>query len=170
MPVAPCPATCPPPTLGIVQFDNTEFIGLYPEFTGISSGLNQQAFNIATLFLNNTCGSFVQDANQRMALLYILTAHIDFLNNGTNDGAGNVNPAPGIVGRIDSATEGSVSVSASYSSEVSQSEAFYIQTKYGAQYWEATAWTRTALAVPAPAFGPNGPGFPWLGDGFWGDF
>lgn len=162
--------TCAPITRGVVEFDNAEFIAAWPVFTGISSALNQQAFNIATLFLNNTCGSFVRDANQRMALLYMLTAHITFLNNGSNDGAGNVTPAPGVVGRIDSATEGSVSVSVSYSSEVSQSEAFYIQTKWGAQYWEATAWTRTALAIPAPSFGPNGPGFPWLGDGFWGDF
>lgn len=162
--------TCTPITRGVVDFDNTEFTTAWPEFTGISPALNQQAFNIATLFLNNTCGSSIQDANQRMSLLYMLTAHIDFLNNGSNDGAGNVTPAPGIVGRIDSATEGSVSVAASYSSEVSQSQAFYIQTKWGAQYWEATAWTRTALAIPAPTSGKNGPGYPWLGDGFWGDF
>lgn len=160
---------CTPITRGTVVFSDAEFIAQYPEFTGIPSGVAQNQFNVATLFLNNTCGSFIQDANQRMALLYMLTAHLTFLNAGSNDGAGNVTPAPGIVGRIDSATEGSVSVSASYSSEVSQSQAFYIQTKYGAQYWEATAWTRTALAIPAPQCGPNGPGFPWLGDGFWGD-
>lgn len=170
MPVNPCPSTCPTPTLGIVAFSFSEFTTQYPEFAGINPTAAQNQFNIATLFLNNTCGSFVRDATVRMTLLYMLTAHICVLNVGTNDGNGNVTPPQGIVGRIDSATEGSVSVSASYSSEVSQSEAFYIQTKYGAQYWEATAWTRTALAIPAPSFGPNGPGFPWLGDGFWGDF
>lgn len=161
MPVIPCPNPIPQPVHGVVQFDNTEFTGQWPEFTGISSSRNQNAFNLATLLLNNSCGSIVCDANQRMTLLYMLTAHVGFLVNGTNDGAGNVNPPPGIVGRIASATEGSVSVAAEYSSEVGQSEAFYIQTKYGAMFWDATSYLRTMFYTPAPNHGPNGPGFPW---------
>lgn len=161
MPVVPCPSPCPPIARGVVQFSAPEFVALWPEFTGLTNGVMANAFTLATLLLNNSCASRVQDANVRLSLLYLLTAHVCYLNNGTNDGAGNVNTPPGVVGRIASATEGSVSVAAEYSSEVSQSEAFFIQTKYGAQFWQMTAQYRTMHYVGAPAFGPNGPGFPW---------
>ncbi len=161
MPVIPCPTPAPQPVHGIVQFDNAEFIAAWPEFTGISSARNQVAFNFATLLLNNSCGSLVCDANVRMSLLYILTAHIGFLINGTNDGAGNVNPPYQVVGRLASATEGSVTAAVEYSSEVSESEAFYIQSKYGAMFWQMTAQYRTMHYIGPPSFGPNGPGFPF---------
>lgn len=161
MPVVPCPTPCPPIVYGIVQFDFAEFATVWPEFAGIHNAQGQNAFNLATLLLNNSCGSLVQDANLRLSLLYMLTAHVAFLVYGTNDGAGIINPPPGIVGRIASATEGSVTVAAEYSSEVGQSMAFYIQSKYGAMFWEATSVYRTARYIPPPASGPNGPGFPF---------
>lgn len=160
MPVIPCPAA-PQPVCGIVVFDNAEFIAAWPEFTGISSGANHNAFNLAMLLLNNSCGSLVSDANVRMTLLYMLTAHVGFLVNGTNDGAGRITPPYQAVGRLASATEGSVSAATEYSSEVGQSEAFYIQSKYGAMFWQMTAQYRTMYYVGAPNFGPNGPGFPF---------
>lgn len=166
MPVTPCPVPCPPVVKGIVQFSAPEFVALWPEFTGLTNGSMQNAFNIAQLLLNNSCGSIVQDANIRLSLLYMLTAHICFLNDGTNDGAGNVSPAQGIVGRIDSASQGSVSVTAAYASTIGQSMAFFIQTKYGAQFWQATVAIRSALYIPPPSFGPNGPGYPWPGAAF----
>lgn len=166
MPVVPCPSPCPPITRGIVQFDDAEFIASYPEFTGIAAPAAQTQFNGATLLLDNSCASRVQDANKRMQLLYMLTAHLCTLNTGTDDGAGNVSPPQGIVGRIDSATEGSVTVSAQYASLVGQSLAFFAQTKYGALFWQATASYRTMHYVGPPLTGPNGPGFPFQ----WGDF
>lgn len=161
MPVIPCPTPPVQPVCGIVQFDNSEFIASWPEFTGIPSPRNQVAFNFATLLLNNSCASIISDANQRMPLLYILTAHVGFLINGTNDGAGNVNPPYQVVGRLASATEGSVTAATEYSSEVSESEAFFIQSKYGALYWQMTAFVRTMHYIGPPSFGPNGPGFPF---------
>lgn len=169
MPVVPCPSPCPPITRGIVQFDDAEFIAIYPEFTGIDSAAAQTQFNGATLLLNNSCASRVQDANKRMQLLYMLTAHLCVLNTGTDDGAGDATPPQGIVGRIDSAGEGSVDVTAEYASEVSQSLAFFSQTKYGAFFWQATKAYRTMHYIGAPECGPNGPGFPfgfgWFGGG-----
>lgn len=144
-----------------MQFNAPEFVALYPEFAGLTNAAMQTAFNDAQLLLDNTCGSLVQDANQRLILLYTVTAHCCFLENGTNDGAGNVVPAPGIVGRIDNAAEGSVSVAASYNSDVTISEAYFIQTKYGAKFWQQTASYRTMHYVGAPTHGPNGPGFPY---------
>jgi hypothetical protein len=150
-----------------VEFSPTEFVAIYPEFTGLTNGQMGNAFTFATLLLDNSCSSRVRDANQRLQLLYLLTAHVAFLTYGTNDGAGNVNTPPGIVGRIASATEGSVTAQAEYSSQVSQSEAFYIQTKYGAMFWQMTAQYRTMHYVGPPSFGPNGPGFPF---GYFGGF
>lgn len=164
MPVIPCPSPCPPPTLGVVQFSATEFNALYPEFSGLSSTVQQNSFNDATFDLNNTCGSIVIDAVQRMALLYTLTAHHLLLDRGTNDGNGNVTPPQGIVGRIANAAEGSVSVASEYNDEVTQSEAYFIQTKYGAKFWQQTAQYRTMHYVGAPRFGPNAPGFPFQDD------
>lgn len=161
MPVVACPQPCPPITTGIVQFSSAEFVALYPEFTGIAAGVQQTAFNDATLLLDNSCGSSIQDANRRMALLYTLTAHCLFLENGSNDGAGNVVPPPGVVGRINAAAEGSVSVSAEYNADGGPSMAYYVQTKYGAKYWEQTTPYRSMQYVGAPSCGPNGPGFPW---------
>lgn len=157
MPIVSCPSPCPPVVLGVVQFSSAEFVAIYPEFTGIATPVQASAFADATLLLNNSCGSLVQDANQRMALLYTLTAHCLFLQAGTNDGAGNVLPPPGIVGRIDNAGQGSVSVGASYNNEVTMSQAYFIQTKYGAKFWQQTAQFRTMFYVGAPCSGPNGP-------------
>ena len=167
MPVVPCPSPCPPITRGIVQFNAPEFVALWPEFAGLSNPNMQTAFNDAQLLLDNTCGSAVQDANKRLILLYALTAHVCCIDFGTNDDAGNVTPPQGIVGRVANASEGSVSVAAEYSTEVTQSEAYFIQTKYGAKFWQQTAAYRTAHYVGPPAYGPNGPGFPFgVGGGF----
>ena len=161
MPVIPCPSPAPTPTPGVVQFSDTEFVEIYPEFTGISSGAVTNNFTGAQYMLNNSCSSRVYDANERLYLLYLLTAHLTFLQNGTNDGAGNVTPPPGIVGRIASATEGAVSVAAEFNVPDSTNNAYLSQTKYGAQFLQATAKYRTMLYVPAPG-GVCGPGVaPW---------
>ena len=157
MPVSPC--TNVPPVHGVVTFDPAAFIVDYPEFAGIDSGTLGRNFTRATLQLNNSCGSLVCDANQRELLLELLVAHITFLNQGTNDGAGNVNPPQGVVGRVASATEGSVSVAAEYDAPANANQAYYIQTKYGAEFWTDTARFRTMRYVLPQCNGPIGPIF-----------
>jgi len=99
----------------------------------------------------------VFNAVLRESLLNLLTAHVAKLNYGTNDGAGNVSPPQGIVGRINGATEGQVTVSAEM--VATANNAFYLQTQYGAIFWTATARFRTAIYVsPLPT-----------GDGQWGE-
>lgn len=153
MPVNPCAPV--PFAIGVVAFDFTEFTGLYPEFAGLTSQLASNAFNFATIQLDNSCNSRVINANIRLSLLYMLTAHILFLTSGSNDGANNITPPPGVVGHIDSASEGSVSVAASLSSVVGQSQAYYSQTRYGMQYWQSTAPFRTSLYLAPPCIPPN---------------
>lgn len=160
MAIVPCSNT--PPQLGIVQFDPAEFVAAWPEFAGLSNVQMQNAFNLATLYLANTCQGRVFNAQLRQTLLYLLTAHIAFLNSGTNDGAGTVTPPPGVVGRINAASEGTVSVNAEM--VATASSAFYLQTKYGAQYWDATARFRTAVYV-SPVITSDGPWGEGFGDG-----
>jgi hypothetical protein len=123
-------------TLGVVTFDYALWSLRYPEFAVVSSLVAGEYFTEATLYLDNTACSVVQDASaggQRALLLNMLTAHIASLN-----GFGS---SP-LVGRISQATEGSVSVSAEYG-PASGTSAWFLQTKYGAAYWQATAQFRT---------------------------
>lgn len=247
MPVVPCATV--QPVFGIVDYSAAEFLASYPEFTGINNASPASLANDfvgATFLLNNTCCSRVQDANQRLFLLYLLTAHIATIFQGVNDGgvgspaftgsgsiagtvltvtaanqgalavgqslydgpAGtiipgtvitalgtgtggigtytinasqtvtseafiapgvpNVSPPLGIVGRINQAAEGDVSVSSEWQAPPNASQAYFVQTKYGAQYWTMTAKYRTAQFLPAPphaynplagyGIGPWGPG------------
>lgn len=144
---------------GVVTFDPAAFQVDYPEFAGIDDGVLGRNFTRATLQLNNSCGSLVQDANQRELLLELLVAHITYINQGTNDGAGNVNPPTGVVGRINAATEGSVSLASEYSAPPNDMQAYYLQSKYGAEYWNDTARFRTMRYVGPQNNGPIGPIF-----------
>ena len=167
MPVTPCvPVT---PTFGIVEFSAPEFLASYPEFTGINQAMPtalENDFTGATMLLNNSCCSRVQDANQRLFLLYLLTAHTAAIAQGTNDGNGNMTPPLGVVGRISDASEGDVSVSAQWEAPPNPSAAYFLQTKYGAQFWQMTAKYRRAIFLPAPpgAYAPLGS----YGIGPWG--
>lgn len=250
MPVTPCVSVTP--TFGIVEFSAPEFLASYPEFTGINNASPSALpndFTGATMLLNNSCCSRVQDANQRLFLLYLLTAHIAAIAQGTNDagigapvfagtaaisgdtltvsavtsgalavgsalydgpsiggsfvtpgtvitalgsGAGgigtytlnvtygspvsaetmivpgvpNVTTPLGVVGRISDASEGDVSVSAQWEAPPNPSAAYFLQTKYGAQFWQMTAKYRRAIFLPAPpgAYAPLGS----YGIGPWG--
>lgn len=255
MPVTPCAPVAP--VCGVVTYDATEFLTSYPEFTGIyltSPQMLASDFVGATMLLNNSCGSRVRDANQRMYLLYLLTAHIATIFQGVNDagvsapafagtaaiagsvlavasvsagalavgsslydgpgiggnlivpgsvivsslgtgtggigsynltqtlgtvaledmivlGVPNVQAPLGIVGRVNNASQGDVSVASEYQAPPNASMAWFIQTKYGAQYWAMTAKYRTFIGLPAspdnysPLGGLTGPwgGGPWNG-------
>jgi hypothetical protein len=90
----------------------------------------------------------------------MIVAHLTLLLQGSNDGAGNIQPPVGIVGRIASAAEGAVNVASEFDAPPNANQAFFIQTKYGALYWTATA--RYRMFVYVPAVEVNGP-FGWGG-------
>lgn len=138
----------------IVTFDYAQWKAIYPEFDQtVNAGQAQQYFQLATTVHRNDGGGSVNNADQQLALLNMLTAHIAALMAPSTAGG----QASGLVGRISSATEGSVSVQAAYSNNVSQQMAWFIQTKYGAMYWTATAPFRTMCYVPNKNRGVVGP-------------
>lgn len=128
--------------MGAVVFVPGNFRAVYPAFATLADAVLNDCFARATLILDNTEASPVQDVAQRGVLLNLLVAHIAALSHGNAGG-------PAMVGRISSATQGSVSVSADYGT-VSQSQAWFAQTQYGAQYWQMTAQYRTLQWVGGP--------------------
>lgn len=165
MSIAPC-SVAAAPVHGVVVFDPATFKAAFPQFATVTDGALQMDFTFATLLLNNTCQSIVCDAATREQLLNLLVCHVAALLQGENGNA----PA-GIVGRVDSASEGSISVSAEYASQIGQSMAYYIQTQYGAMFWQMTAAYRAFRPYAAPQECCSGPGFPGLlGYGFDGQW
>lgn len=134
-----------PPTVtpGSVVFNYEEFIAAYPSFSSLSQTILTGNFNLACQLLDNTAASVVVDAPTRQYYLYLLTAHISALLNGVNG-----QPPSGIVGRISSATQGSVSVQAEWAASMGNAEAYFVQTQWGATFWQATVSYRTAHYVP----------------------
>lgn len=128
--------------MAVVVFDSTAFLDRYPEFSTVADGTLTAYFYEATLYLNNSESSLVTDVTQRSVLLNMIVAHLAALNSGVNGQA----PSQ-LVGRITQASEGSVSVSADIG-PVSNTAAWWMQTKYGASYWQATAPYRTMRYRP----------------------
>jgi len=129
-------------TTGVVTFDPTAFVARFPEFAAVTADTLTAYFNEATLVLDNTDASAVQQIEQRTPLLWLLTAHLAALYSGVNGQT----PAQ-LVGRINNASEGSVSVATDYGTQPATA-AWYLQTKYGAQYWQMTASIRAMQYVP----------------------
>lgn len=128
--------------MGVVVFDPAAFKQRYPEFSTVSDALLSDYFAEATIYLDNTDCSRVQDVDVRRMLLWMLVAHIAAINAGVN-GEG----ASPLVGRINNATEGSVSVGTDMGA-VPFTATWFLQTKYGAAFWQATAPFRTMRYVP----------------------
>jgi hypothetical protein len=140
-------------TAGVVVFDYPTWAARYPELAAsVGAPLAAMYFAEAGLYCDNAATSIISDLTRRALILNMLTAHIAALNASVNG-----QPAPGLVGRIASATEGSVTVSADY--QVPGTAAWYAQTRYGAAAWQAMASNRTAFFVPGYSRNMN-PGWP----------
>ena len=132
---------------GVVVFVYATWAAQYPELSGsIASGQAQGYFNQACMYLDNTPCSPVTDASaggRRETILYMLTSHIAKMVATINGQA-----PGGVVGRVNSASQGSVSVSSELN--VPMSAAWFSQTSYGLMAYQALAPYRTALYVAAP--------------------
>jgi hypothetical protein len=140
--------------MSVVTFNQGMFLSRYPEFTRVSANL-QSCFNEAQIYCNNTNNSPVIDTNYRALLLNMLTAHIAFIYFGASD-----EPASQLVGRITDAKQGSIEVKSEMSKNISDYEAWFMQTKYGASFWQASAGFRSFFYVgppqPIPTYVPKG--------------
>lgn len=136
-----------------VDFNYAAWIARYPEFALVNEVTANEYFAEATIYHRNDGGGPVEDATVQSALLNMMTAHVAALY-ATKNGAV-VSP---LVGRINSATEGSVSVGVEGFTGLVGSQQWLVQTKYGASYWYATTSYRTMRYIPGPQrfFGTGG--------------
>ena len=109
-----------------VDFSYREFASMFPEVKTTEQKATT-CFWLAEGMLNNTSHSIVCCSCDRKRLLYLLTAHILFLQ---NRGAGNV-------GALSSASEGSVSVGYAGLGQLSQN--YFGQSQYGLLFWQMAA-------------------------------
>lgn len=131
--------------MAVAAFDSAVFLARYPEFGAIPVLRLQSFFDEAGLYLDNTDSSPVSNVSRRRVLLNMLTAHIAKLN-GALDESGDIAP----VGIVNSATEGSVSVS--FDPVFAPGTAgWYAQTQYGAAFWQATMNYRRFMYFPKPS-------------------
>lgn len=126
-----------------VIFDPAAFKSYYPEFAGVSDAALQFRFDKAGLYLSNANNSPVQNVQRRTLLFYLLVAHIAKL-----DGLLEATPGALPVGRITNASEGSVSVALGFVEP--GTDAWYTQTQYGAEYWQAVLNLRRFQYIPNP--------------------
>ncbi|KWO67589.1 DUF4054 domain-containing protein [Burkholderia territorii] len=154
---------------GIVTFDYGTWSTRYPALAVTANAtLAQLYFDEAQLYCDNTPCSPVQDLTIRALLLNMLTAHIAQLNQpvggvtaaGTTSGSDTPAAPSPLVGRITSATEGSVSVSTEMNVPPGSAQ-WFAQTPYGAAFWAATAAYRTMRYVAVPPPRNMDPYSPW---------
>lgn len=153
-----------------VQFSFSLWVQQFPEFASLTSQQGQFYFDLATVIHRNDGTGPVTNPSVQLNLLNLMTSHMATLYSQSlgDQSPGSPKSASSPVGRINSATEGSVSVQTDYGSTISQQQAFCIQTKYGATWWALTGQYRTARYIPgALQPGGLGPSFPGYG-GFGG--
>ena len=124
--------------MAVVVFDPAAFKARYKEFASCDDALLSDYFEESMDILNNTDSSIVRSVDERRRLLWYLTAHKAELGGNGMPGSGH-----GMVGRISSATQGSVSATSEYAMPKTLTASWYLQTKYGTDYWNATAKYRT---------------------------
>lgn len=130
--------------MSVVTFDYGAWAARYPELAQYVSPTQAAAFFAeAGMYCDNTDLSPVTNLTSRAVLLNMLVAHIAALN--VPLGA----PSSPLVGRISSATEGSVNVSAELNLPAGSSQ-WFAQTKYGVAFWQASAKYRMFRYVNGP--------------------
>lgn len=129
----------------VATFNYNAWVARYPEFITIPEPLVELYFGEAGLYLNNAGAGPVQDTAVQQALIYMVTAHIAKLNSpktaSASDGSAD------LTGRVNSASEGSVSVSTEMLLPPGSAQ-WFAQTKYGLAFWQASARFRTMRYIP----------------------
>ena len=144
---------------GAVQFDWAQFQALFPQLVGtggVTDPIAEMFFGVAEQLFDNTAASLMPDPTKRLLCLNYATAHVASLSGyPLLAGASSPSGPSGAVGRVSSATEGTVSIQTDYG-PMRENEAWWLQTQYGAFFWQLTRALRTARYVAAPPryFGP----------------
>ena len=142
-----------------VAFDYAAWIALFPEFATVTEAQADMYFALASVEHRNDGIGPVMDATAQLLYLDLMTAHIAQLFKVQNGQLVN-----GMVGRVNSATQGSVTLSTD-SAGFDGIDPWLAQTQYGLTYWELTKPYHTFRYIPGPTrfFGPVYGGRPVYG-------
>ena len=125
-----------------VTFDYTAWAQIFPQFSTLTEQqITGLVLPLAEQYCRNDGGGPVSTAATQTNLLNLMVAHCAQILFGANGQS----PSP-LVGRISSATEGSVSVSTEF--PVTANNAWYLQTSFGAMFYAASAPYRTMRYMP----------------------
>lgn len=140
--------------MAVAVFDYAKWTAMFPYMAAVPEVVADGFFTVAELLFANDDCSPIPDTDKRLVFLNYIVAHLARLAGYPVSAGGSAQP-DGMVGRISSATEGTVSIDSDYGS-VRNSQAWWIQTQEGATFWQMTIALRTARYVPAPPryFGP----------------
>lgn len=120
-----------------IVFDYATFVASFPEMSGVTEPAAQSYFNLATQLVSDRSWP-IRNSAVLSNILYLVTAHLAKLLSQNTQGSpttGGTEGPTGIVGRITTATEGSVSVAADMPNQASGA-AWWQQTSYGALVWQ----------------------------------
>lgn len=130
---------------------NPAWVLRYPEFAAVTEPIATGYWNEATIYhANDGSGPVLTEAIQR-TLLNMVTAFIAarYSQSQGSPVPGAAQDANGLVGRVSSASEGSVSVQTENMYPPGSAQ-FWQQNKYGADYWNATKAYRTMRYRASP--------------------
>lgn len=132
-----------------VAFVYSQWLLQYPVFAAVPQATVEALVPLAEQYWRNDGTSPATTEALQRQLLYLMVAHVVMLSVGTTGS----NPS-GLVGPVTTATEGSVSVGTNW--PVTPASAWFLQTQYGALFWQLCAPFRTMhyRAGVRPVFSP----------------
>jgi len=126
----------------IATFDYTAWIGLFPQFSNVPQNtVTGLILPVAVQYIRNDGGGPVNDMTLQTQLINLMVAHVAQLLFGST-----TQPLSPLVGRISSAAEGSVNVATDF--PATPSNAWFIQTQYGAMFWQMSLPFRLGRYFP----------------------
>ncbi|UYH50825.1 DUF4054 domain-containing protein [Candidatus Kirkpatrickella diaphorinae] len=133
---------------GVVRFDYAKWAAHFPEMAEFTPEARAETFfEIAqNLYLNNSAASIVRDLKNRAWLFDLLVAHLAWLSRPEAEGGA----GPGSVGPVTEARQGSIAVRYDLQGQP-PSATWFMQSQFGAAYWQAISAWRSMRFIPARA-------------------
>lgn len=127
-----------------ITFNYTNWALLFPQFSNLNeTQVTTLVLPLAEQYCRNDGGGPVTTASTQTNLLNLMVAHVAQLLFGST-----TQPLSPLVGRINNASEGSVSVGTDF--PTTPNNAWFLQTQFGAAFWQASAPYRTMRYIPGP--------------------
>lgn len=133
---------------GVVTFDYARWAAHFPEMAEFTPEARAEAFfdMAQNLYLNNSAASIVRDLKNRAWLYDLLVAHLAWLSRPEAEGGA----GPGSVGPVTEARQGSIAVRYDLQGQP-PSATWFMQSQFGAAYWQAISAWRSMRFIPARA-------------------